>query len=183
MTHKALTLRLPIEQAEALEAIAGVDEISINEEIRRAISAHIEARRQDAEFRERLRASMERNREILERLLVDRLHRARRLPSHRRAHARVPAEAIANFDRIALASSRLRPARRLRRNGGVPGLRDQGRSPLLAPRQEPPSARREQALRLPRDGRVRRAKRISVAAGTGDPDETDTIVAESRAAS
>ena len=68
MTNKALTLRLPVDQAEALEAIAGVDEVSINEEIRRAISAHIEARRQDGEFRERLRASIERNREILERL-------------------------------------------------------------------------------------------------------------------
>lgn len=68
MTTKALTLRLPVDQAEALEAIAGVDEISINEEIRRAIAAHIEARRHDKEFRERLRASMDRNREILERL-------------------------------------------------------------------------------------------------------------------
>jgi hypothetical protein len=67
-TTKALTLRLPVEQAEALEAVAGVDEVSINEEIRRAIAAHIEARRQDVEFRERLRASIERNREILERL-------------------------------------------------------------------------------------------------------------------
>jgi hypothetical protein len=45
----------------------GVDEVSI-QEIRRAIAAHIEARRQDKEFRERLRASIERNREILERL-------------------------------------------------------------------------------------------------------------------
>jgi hypothetical protein len=68
MTTKALTLRLPLEQAEAIEAIAGVDGISINEEIRRAVAAHIEARRQDVEFRERLRASVERNREILERL-------------------------------------------------------------------------------------------------------------------
>lgn len=68
MKHKALTLRLPIDQAEALEAIAGIDEISVNEEIRLAIAAHIEARRQDPAFRERLRASIERNREILERL-------------------------------------------------------------------------------------------------------------------
>jgi hypothetical protein len=68
MTTKALTLRLPVDQAEALEAIAGVDEVSINEEIRRAVAAHIETRRQDVEFRERLRASIERNREILERL-------------------------------------------------------------------------------------------------------------------
>lgn len=67
-TIKALTLRLPVEQAEALEAVAGVDGVSINEEIRRAIAAHIESRRQDVEFRERLHASIERNREILERL-------------------------------------------------------------------------------------------------------------------
>ena len=68
VTTKALTLRLPVDQAEAIEAIAGVDEVSINEEIRRAIAAHIEARRNDEGFRERLRASIERNREILERL-------------------------------------------------------------------------------------------------------------------
>ena len=68
MATKALTLRLPLDQAEVLEAIAGVDEISVNEEIRRAIAAHIEARRNDAEFRERLRASLDRHRDILERL-------------------------------------------------------------------------------------------------------------------
>lgn len=68
MATRTRTLRMPAEQAEALEAIAGVDEVSINEEIRRAIDAHIEARRQDIEFQERLQASIERNREILERL-------------------------------------------------------------------------------------------------------------------
>jgi hypothetical protein len=68
MTIKSRTLRLPADQAEALEAIAGVDEVSVNEEIQRAISAHIEARRADPAFRERLKASMDRNREILERL-------------------------------------------------------------------------------------------------------------------
>jgi hypothetical protein len=34
----------------------------------RTIAAHIEARRSDADFRQRLKASIERNREILERL-------------------------------------------------------------------------------------------------------------------
>ena len=68
MATRARTLRLPMEQAEALEAIAGVDDVSVNEEIRRAIDAHIETRRQDAEFRRRLEASIERNKEILERL-------------------------------------------------------------------------------------------------------------------
>ncbi len=68
MTIKARTLRLSAEEAEALEAIAGIDEVSINEEIRQAISAHIEARRQDADFQRRLKASIERNKEIFERL-------------------------------------------------------------------------------------------------------------------
>lgn len=68
MTIKARTLRLSAAEAEALEAIAGIDEISINEEIRQAISAHIEARRQDADFQRRLKASIERNKEILRRL-------------------------------------------------------------------------------------------------------------------
>jgi len=68
MTTKARTLRLPADQAETLEAIARIDEVSINEEIRQAIDAHIEARRADPEFRRRLHASIERNREILDRL-------------------------------------------------------------------------------------------------------------------
>lgn len=68
MAIRARTLRLPADQAEALDAIAGVDDVSINEEIRQAIAAHIEARRQDPAFRERLRASVERNKEVLDRL-------------------------------------------------------------------------------------------------------------------
>ena len=68
MTIKALTLRLPVDQAEELAAIAGVDDVSVNEEIRRAIAILIETRRQDDGFRERLQASLARNREILERL-------------------------------------------------------------------------------------------------------------------
>ncbi len=68
MTTRARTLRLTADEAEALQAIAGVDELSVNEEIRRAISAHIEARRSDVDFRKRLEASIERNKEILERL-------------------------------------------------------------------------------------------------------------------
>jgi hypothetical protein len=68
MTIKSRTLRLPAAQAEALEAIAGVDGVSVNEEIQRAITAHIEARQSDPDFRRRLQASIERNREILERL-------------------------------------------------------------------------------------------------------------------
>lgn len=68
MATKARTVRLPADQAENLEAIAGIDDVSVNEEIRRAIDAHIEARRADPEFRRRLHASVERNQEILDRL-------------------------------------------------------------------------------------------------------------------
>ena len=68
LTIRSRTLRLPADQAEALEAIAGVDDVSVNEEIQRAIAAHIEARRADPDFQRRLQASLERNREILERL-------------------------------------------------------------------------------------------------------------------
>jgi hypothetical protein len=66
MTTRARTPRLTADEAEALQAIAGVDELSVDEEIRRAIAAHIEARRSDADFRKRLEASIERNKEILE---------------------------------------------------------------------------------------------------------------------
>lgn len=68
MTTKARTLRLPEDQAEALQAIADVDGRSVNEEIQLAIEAHIEARRKDEAFRRRLQASIKRNQEILERL-------------------------------------------------------------------------------------------------------------------
>jgi len=63
-----MTLRLPLDQAEELEAIAAIDEVAVNEEIRRAIAAHIEARRQDADFRKRLQNSIDRSKGILERL-------------------------------------------------------------------------------------------------------------------
>jgi hypothetical protein len=68
MAIKSRTLRLPAEQAEAFEAIVSVDRVSVNEEIQRAVATHIEARRSDPDFRRRLQASLERNREILERL-------------------------------------------------------------------------------------------------------------------
>jgi hypothetical protein len=68
MKTRTRTLRLPTDQAETLEAIAAVDAVSVNEEITVAIAAHIEARRADPEFRKRLQASIQRNKEILERL-------------------------------------------------------------------------------------------------------------------
>ena len=67
-TQKAMTLRLPAEQAEALEFVAEVDGVSTSEAVRDAIESHIESRRTDAGFQERLAASMERHKRILDRL-------------------------------------------------------------------------------------------------------------------
>ena len=66
--QKAMTLRLPSEQADALELVAGVDGVSMSEAVRDAIESHIENRRADEGFQQRLAASMERHKRILDRL-------------------------------------------------------------------------------------------------------------------
>ena len=68
MTIKNMTLRLSGEQAAELEAIARIDDISVSDAVREAIAAHIERRRNDAAFRDRLRRFMDEEREVLERL-------------------------------------------------------------------------------------------------------------------
>jgi predicted DNA-binding protein len=65
---KGFTVRLDDEQAEELEAVAKVDGVPVAEEIRQAIAMRIEQRRNDDEFRERLRQSIEDNQKILDRL-------------------------------------------------------------------------------------------------------------------
>ena len=62
---KAMTLRLSPEQADALEAAAQVNGVTVAEEVRVAISARLDALRADPEFQARLRDHLERNREIL----------------------------------------------------------------------------------------------------------------------
>jgi predicted DNA-binding protein len=68
MQVKSMTLRLPREQAEALEMIATVDGRPMSEEIREALLAHVERRRSDPEFQARLKGVLEQNREALRRL-------------------------------------------------------------------------------------------------------------------
>ena len=68
MDRKAMTLRLSQEQAEALEAVAQADGVPVAEAVRMAINEHIERRRKDKAFQDRLRASLERNQRILEKL-------------------------------------------------------------------------------------------------------------------
>jgi len=67
-TQKAMTLRLPTEQADALEMIAEVDGVSMSEAVRDAIESHIDRRKADNGFQERLAAAMQRHRRILDRL-------------------------------------------------------------------------------------------------------------------
>jgi predicted DNA-binding protein len=71
MNRKTMTLRLSQEQAEALEAVAQADGVPVSEAVRTAINEHVEQRRKDKGFQQRLRASMQRNQRILE-LLKDR---------------------------------------------------------------------------------------------------------------
>ncbi len=65
---KSMTLRLAADQAAELEQVAEVDRVPVSEAVREAIARHIEARRQDKEFRERLERMLRENQEILERL-------------------------------------------------------------------------------------------------------------------
>jgi predicted DNA-binding protein len=62
---KAMTLRLPPDQASALEAVAQVNGATVAEEVRKAIQARIDALRADPDFQARLRDHLERNQEIL----------------------------------------------------------------------------------------------------------------------
>lgn len=68
MERKAMTVRIPADQAAELEAVAEVDGVPVSEAIREAIAEHIEARRRDEAFRARLKASLERNRKVLQKL-------------------------------------------------------------------------------------------------------------------
>jgi hypothetical protein len=66
--RKNMTLRLPAEQADELEAVARVEGVSVSDAVRLAITEHIDRKRKDKAFREPLRAVIERDHEILERL-------------------------------------------------------------------------------------------------------------------
>lgn len=67
-TTKALTLRIPADQHAQLEAIARVDERSVNQTVKEAIDALIAAKRADREFKDRLVAHMAEHKALLDRL-------------------------------------------------------------------------------------------------------------------
>jgi Arc/MetJ-type ribon-helix-helix transcriptional regulator len=63
---RTMSLRLPEEQAKALDALAMADETSVSEVIRDAITERIEKRRADKDFQGRLKRAVERNKEALD---------------------------------------------------------------------------------------------------------------------
>jgi hypothetical protein len=68
MATKAMTLRIPEEKAAELEAVARADEKSVNQTILDAVDRMIAERRKDEAFLARVRANIERDRAVLERL-------------------------------------------------------------------------------------------------------------------
>lgn len=68
MTNRAMSLRLPEDQAAELAAVARADGMKISEAVRQAIDKHIAERRSDPDFQKRLRRRLEEERAILERL-------------------------------------------------------------------------------------------------------------------
>jgi hypothetical protein len=68
---KTYPLRLDHGIAEELEFVATVDGMTVADEVRQAIVVHLENRRDDGEFQERLRMSRERDQSLYERLSAD----------------------------------------------------------------------------------------------------------------
>lgn len=64
-TPKAMTIRISQEQAEELETVASVENRPVAEVIRAAISEHIDARKQDKQFRQSLQERIERTQQML----------------------------------------------------------------------------------------------------------------------
>lgn len=68
METRAMTLRLDPQQAAELEAVARADEAKVSDVVRTAIRSHIDARRRDRAFQERIRRMMQEEQEVLRRL-------------------------------------------------------------------------------------------------------------------
>ncbi len=68
MTRKTTTVRMPEELAETAEVVARTRGISVNTLVLDALAAEIERVRQDKDLTSRMRALLERDKEILDRL-------------------------------------------------------------------------------------------------------------------
>lgn len=67
---KAMTLRLPDDKARELEIVARADGIPVSDAVRSAIDEHIERRRNDKTFQDRINRILTEDREIIERLAL-----------------------------------------------------------------------------------------------------------------
>jgi hypothetical protein len=67
---KTMTLRLDDAQAATLEMIARADGKSLTDAVREAIESHVEDRRADKDFQDRLTKILEEDREVIERLAM-----------------------------------------------------------------------------------------------------------------
>jgi hypothetical protein len=65
---KNLTVRLDEELAADTEALARAEGMSLNETVKQALKEAVERRRQDPDFKARVRRIIEEDRELLERL-------------------------------------------------------------------------------------------------------------------
>ena len=68
MATKVTTLRLDVRQAAELAAVARADEMTTSDVVREAVAKHIEERRADPDFQQRVKKLMEEDRRILEQL-------------------------------------------------------------------------------------------------------------------
>ena len=60
-----MTIRLSVEQAEALETVATVEDMPVSEVIRAAIAEHIDNRKNDPAFQDSLKGRLERAKRLL----------------------------------------------------------------------------------------------------------------------
>ncbi len=68
MNVKITTLRLAVELADELAAVARADGMTISDVVREAVGKHIAERRADPDFQERLKERMEETRAVMKRL-------------------------------------------------------------------------------------------------------------------
>jgi post-segregation antitoxin (ccd killing protein) len=71
MSQRAMSLRLSMEMADEIAAVARTDGVPISDAVRAAIATHIATRQADPDFQRRLKQRLREDRQVLERLAVE----------------------------------------------------------------------------------------------------------------